>query len=65
MAIDERRFAELDHKRFDSGLTAEEADELGRMMAEREGKPYVNGRALAEEERAEDEEGPGSGSTEG
>jgi hypothetical protein len=55
MAIDERRFVELDRKRFESGLTAEEADELGRMMAEREGKPYTNARDLAEEDRAEEE----------
>jgi hypothetical protein len=55
MAIDERRFAELDQKRFAAGLTAEEADELGRMMAEREGKPYSNAHDLEAEERAEEE----------
>jgi hypothetical protein len=38
--VDEQRFEELSRKRFEEGLTDEEADELGRMMAEREGKPY-------------------------
>jgi hypothetical protein len=55
MAIDERRFAELDRKRFAGGLTTEEADELGRMMAEREGKPYSNAHDLAAEDRPEEE----------
>ncbi len=40
--MDERRFQELSDKRFESGLTDEEAEELGRMIAEREGKPYHN-----------------------
>jgi len=40
--MDERRYEELKAKRFDQGLTDEEADELGRMMAEEEGKPYGN-----------------------
>ena len=43
MSIDQKRFDELDRKRVGpEGLTREEADELGRMMAEREGKPYAN-----------------------
>ena len=40
--MDEKRFQELEGKRFRGGLTREEADELGRMMAEKEGKPYSN-----------------------
>jgi hypothetical protein len=36
------RFAELTEKRDREGLSPEEADELGRMMAERAGKPYAN-----------------------
>ena len=40
--MDERRFEELSRKRFETGLSREEADELGRMMAEKEGKPYGN-----------------------
>jgi hypothetical protein len=40
--MDESRFQELSRKRFEHGLTREEADELGRMMAEKEGKPYAN-----------------------
>src|SRR5205823_9312803 len=34
------RFEELDEKRLDEGLTHEEAHELGKMMAEKEGKSY-------------------------
>ncbi len=48
--MDEARFEELKEKRFDTGLTDEEADELGQMMAEREGKPYANAEDLHEEE---------------
>ncbi len=36
------RFEELERKRDDVGLTDEETDELGRLMAERAGKPYEN-----------------------
>jgi hypothetical protein len=36
------RFDELIEKRKGSGLSREEADELGRLFAEREGKPYGN-----------------------
>jgi hypothetical protein len=38
----DRRFDELTEKRDREGLSREEADELGRMYAEREGKPYAN-----------------------
>jgi hypothetical protein len=38
----EERKRELEKKRFDDGLTHEEANELGRMMAEAEGKPYAS-----------------------
>jgi hypothetical protein len=40
--MDQNRFEELSRKRSVTGLTRDEADELGRMMAEREGKPYSN-----------------------
>jgi hypothetical protein len=40
--MDEDRFRELDRKRREEGLSHEEANELGRMLAEREGKPYDN-----------------------
>lgn len=40
--MDEQRFEELSRKRFKTGLTRDEADELGRMLAEKEGKPYGN-----------------------
>jgi hypothetical protein len=38
--MDEQRFQELIHKRDTSGLTDREADELGKMIAERDGLPY-------------------------
>jgi hypothetical protein len=40
--MNQQRFEELSAKRFRVGLTRDEADELGRMMAEQEGKPYAN-----------------------
>jgi hypothetical protein len=39
---DEKRTEELIEKRQQVGLSDEEADELGRLFAEREGKPYSN-----------------------
>lgn len=59
--MDDARFQELSEKRFESGLTDDEAEELGRMMADREGKPYKNADDLHGEEdepeawKAEDE----------
>jgi hypothetical protein len=38
--MDEARKQELEEKRFEDGLTHDEAHELGKMMAEAEGKPY-------------------------
>jgi len=40
--VDERRIEELTQKRQDTGLSDEEADELGKLFAEQEGKPYSN-----------------------
>ena len=40
--VDERRIEELSKKRHEVGLSDEEADELGRLFAEQEGKPYSN-----------------------
>jgi hypothetical protein len=40
--MDEQRFQTLVRKRDEAGLSDEEANELGRMFAEREGKPYRN-----------------------
>ena len=40
--MDDERFEELKRKRRDEGLTDDEANELGRMFAEREGKPYTH-----------------------
>jgi hypothetical protein len=36
------RYQELIEKRDGPGLSDEEADELGRLMAERQGEPYAN-----------------------
>jgi hypothetical protein len=38
----EERLHELERKRFQGGLSRDEADELGRLMAEKAGKPYSN-----------------------
>lgn len=40
--VDEERFAELERKRDEEGLTQDEANELGWMIAAKEGKPYSN-----------------------
>lgn len=40
--MDESRLQELERKRDDVGLNREEADELGRMIAEIRGEPYSN-----------------------
>jgi hypothetical protein len=36
------RYEDLISKRDGEGLSEDEADELGRLIAEREGKPYAN-----------------------
>jgi hypothetical protein len=53
--MNEQRFQELIRKRDAKGLTDKEADELGRMIAERDGVPYANssGRDHPEEEAEE------------
>jgi hypothetical protein len=38
--MDQARYEELVRKRDTVGLTREEADELGRLMAEKEGRTY-------------------------
>ena len=50
--MDEHRFQELEKKKMEIGLTAEEANELGRMMAEREGKPYSSADETVRDEGA-------------
>jgi hypothetical protein len=40
--MDQKRYEELVTKRETAGLTREEADELGRLMAEMEGRRYSN-----------------------
>lgn len=57
--MDERRFEELEAKKLKGGLTDDEANELGRLWAEKEGKPYGNAdsRPHPEAVGAEREEG--------
>lgn len=40
--MDTQRLEELEKKKFEVGLTHDEANELGRLLAERSGKPYGN-----------------------
>jgi hypothetical protein len=40
--VDEKRMEGLIAKRHEVGLTDEEADELGKLFADKEGKPYSN-----------------------
>ena len=51
--MDDERYKELETKRDDIGLTDEEADELGRMIAERDGTDYENAETLSAEREAE------------
>ncbi len=53
--MDQARFDELNRKRYLDGLTDEEADELGRLMAEREGKPYQSAEEYHQEHDVQDE----------
>lgn len=50
--MDDARYRELLEKRDSSGLTDDEADELGRLMAEQEGRPYSNADARPDSEPA-------------
>jgi hypothetical protein len=54
--MDERRFQELEEKRDSEGLSAEEANELGRMIAERQGQTYGNAAGRDEPEAQADED---------
>jgi hypothetical protein len=40
--VDEKRIEELIDKRHETGLSDAEADELGKLFADKEGKPYSN-----------------------
>jgi hypothetical protein len=48
------RYQQLKEKRHGPGLSDEEADELGRLMAEREGRPYAGPQARPGEHERED-----------
>jgi hypothetical protein len=56
--MNEQRFQELIRKRDTSGLTDEEANELGRMIAERDGAPYGNAAGLEHPEAETGEKQP-------
>ena len=53
--MDQARFDELNRKRYLDGLTDDEAGELGRLMAEREGKPYQSAEEFHREHDVEDD----------
>ncbi len=52
--MDQERYQQLTMKRDDIGLTDEEADELGKMMADAEGQEYSNAEIVRDEDRDED-----------
>jgi GTP cyclohydrolase I len=51
--MDQRLFRSLLKKRGRVGLSDAEADELGRLFAEQEGKPYSNAALLRREQRSD------------
>jgi hypothetical protein len=65
--VDEKRIEELIDKRHEAGLSDEEADELGKLFAEKEGKPYSNAKLskLPPGERGADVPAPGESATAG
>jgi hypothetical protein len=52
--MDEDRYQQLIDKRGTAGLSDDEADELGRLIAERDGQPYGGAEARGEEYEQED-----------
>jgi hypothetical protein len=63
--VDEKRFAELERKKVEQGLTDEEANELGWMIAAKEKQPYSNAQAREHPDAApEPEAGPLEGEAE-
>jgi hypothetical protein len=54
--MDEERFPQLERKRDTEGLSHEEANELGRMMAERDGRPYANAEGVSHPETSDSDE---------
>ncbi len=52
--MSEDRYQQLIEKRDGPGLSDDEADELGKLMAEKEGQPYGGGQARAEASSNED-----------
>jgi hypothetical protein len=59
--VDEERFGELERKKQAEGLTDDEANELGRMISAKEGRPYSNADARAHPDAGpEPESAPGA-----
>jgi hypothetical protein len=56
--MDTSRYEELIAKRDDVGLSDAEADELGKLMADREGDEYKNADTSKAEEEAEASQRP-------
>jgi len=65
--VDEKRIEDLIAKRREVGLSDAEADELGKLFAEQEGKPYSNAKLskLPPGERGTDVPAEGASATEG
>src|SRR5256885_16606306 len=57
--MDSARFEELKKKRFEEGLTDDEANELGRLFAGRGGDDYTSAEEYREELAAESEDAGG------
>jgi hypothetical protein len=53
-SMGEDRYHQLIEKRDGPGLSDEEADELGRLIAEKEGQPYGGADARSHEQELED-----------
>jgi hypothetical protein len=58
--MDTTRYEALTAKRDEQGLTDEEADELGKMVAELEGRAYENAETLHSEEQVASSEPEGA-----
>jgi hypothetical protein len=59
MSVDERRLKALEDKRDEHGLSDDEADELGRLLAERDGREYGNADSISPDDRGDGSTGAG------
>jgi len=51
--VDERRMRVLEEERDEHGLSDEEADELGRLLAERNGRAFGNADSISPDDRGD------------